>query len=87
VNSVSVRFVNDTDSDVILPDCGPDLEAIAAKTSLVVNVYQPTKYCSIDVQSVSGAEVVGRCLRMPTPLQNGDLVRVSDGTHNLKPCS
>jgi hypothetical protein len=87
VDSVSVRFVNDTGTTVSLPDCGPDITTVAATTSLVINVFQPTAYCSIDVQGPAGSEVVGGCLKMPTPLANGDVVHVSKATHNLKPCS
>jgi hypothetical protein len=87
VNSVSVRFVNDTQHAVILSDCGPDLEAIPAQLSAVVNVFQPTRYCSIDVEGPSRSELAGRCVKMPNPLQNGDVVHISEAARDLKPCS
>ena len=86
VNSVSVTFINDTTRSVVLPDCGPDILTVAAKTSLVVNVFQPSAYCSIDVAGATD-EIVGGCLRMPSPLQNGDVVRISQASPDLKPCS
>jgi hypothetical protein len=86
VNSVSVTFINDTAKSVVLPDCGHDITTVVARTSLVVNVFQPTAHCSIDVEGPSG-EIVGGCLRMPSPLQNGDVVRVSQASPDLKPCS
>jgi hypothetical protein len=87
VNSVSVRFVNNTENAVTLSDCGPDIETIPAGVSAVINVYQPTKYCSVGVQGGSDSESAGRCLKMPAPLENGAAVHISDATANMKPCS
>lgn len=84
VNSVSVRFVNNTENAVTLSDCGPDIETIPAGVSGVINLYQPTKYCSVGAQGGSGSAT---CLKMPTPLENGVAVRISDATANTKPCS
>jgi hypothetical protein len=85
VDSVSVRFVNNTDVSVILPDCGPDVETVNAQSSLVVNVYQPTSYCSIDTRTESVMPNV-RCLKMPSPLTNGDEVKVSQATAEPRFC-
>lgn len=85
VNSVSVTFVNDTASRVVLTDCGPDLVGVAARTSAVVNVFQPTAYCSISV-SDNGSSESARCLKMPRPLKNGTSVRISDASTLTRPC-
>jgi hypothetical protein len=86
VNSVSVTFINDTAKSVVLPDCGQDIATVAAKSSLVIHVFQSTAHCSIDIEGPSG-EIVGGCLRMPSPLQNGDVVRVSQASPDLKRCT
>jgi hypothetical protein len=86
VNSVSVTFVNDTNNPVVLPDCGKDLASVAARTSTVVNVFQRTAYCSIDVQGGASPTSV-RCLKMPRPLEQGAVVRIADASLNTRPCS
>jgi len=86
VNSVSVTFVNDTETAVILPDCPQDIDTVSAKASLVVNVSQATAYCSIDVRTDGPVPLV-KCLKMPSPLENGSVVRVSDATTKTSACS
>ena len=77
VESVPIRFVNDTRSPIILPDCGSDLTQINAGETTLVQVNSISKFCSID-SGVDGA-LVG-CLRMPTPLTPNTLVRIFEGT-------
>lgn len=87
VSSVSVRFVNNTESPAVLTDCGPDLERIPAETSAVVNVFQPTSHCSVSFEGALVSKTFGSCLKMPSPLVNGSVVRISEASHNVKPCS
>jgi hypothetical protein len=77
VNSVPMKFVNDTGRSVVLPDCGPDLERLGAGQAAVISVDKRARYCSIDGTRGSGEAVVG-CLILPSPLGGNAVVRLSD---------
>lgn len=85
-SSVPVTFINDSQSSVILPDCGTGQTGIAAGTSAVVTIDGGTKYCSIDDVTKTQQIVLGACLRMPIPLRAHDTVRISDATSDTRPC-
>jgi hypothetical protein len=77
VDSVAVKFVNDTGRSVVLPDCGPDLVRLGAGQAVVVKVGGRTRYCSIDGARGGGEAVVG-CLVLPSPLEGNAVVRFSE---------
>jgi hypothetical protein len=76
VNSVPVKFVNDSAQSVILPDCGPDLEQLAPGQTAIISVDRQTQHCSVD-GARDGNEVVVGCLVLPSPLEANAVVRVS----------
>jgi hypothetical protein len=87
VNSVPVKFVNDSTESVILPDCGPDLEQLAPGQTAIINVYQQTHTCSIDGARAGNEAVVG-CLVLPSPLEANAVVRISEAraVSRSQPC-
>jgi hypothetical protein len=76
VESVPVKFVNDTANAIILTDCGPDLQQVQSGQTSVINVYRYTKDCTFG--RLSGDQTEGGCLVMPSPLEANAVVRVSD---------
>lgn len=78
IDSVPVKFVNNTSQAVILTDCGPDLEQINAGETSLINVYRHTKDCTFTGLHLSGSQTAGGCLVMPSPLEANTIVRVAD---------
>ena len=83
VDSVPVKFVNDTANAVILTDCGPDLQQIDSGQTSIINVYRHTEHCTFTGLLPGGRQSAGGCLVMPSPLGANAVVRVS----NARPVS
>jgi hypothetical protein len=78
IDSVPVKFVNDTSHAVILTDCGPDLQQVDSGQTSVINVFRHTKGCTFTGLLLGGNQTAGGCLVMPSPLEANAVVRVSD---------
>lgn len=74
-STVPVTIVNDTATDVIIPDCG-DLVHIKPGADVLVDVNVNSRACGVDAER-GGSEVLVGCLNMSNPVPANARFRVS----------
>jgi hypothetical protein len=74
-STVPVIVVNDTATEVIIPDCA-DLVLIKPGATVVVDVNRSSRACGVDAER-GGNEVLVGCLIMPNPISANMRFRIS----------